>query len=80
MAVGGVGPAPIRVPKAEALLRGEAPNTEAFQAAGDCAARAADPVDDLYGSVEYKRHLVGLMTVKALHKAAERAKATSNGH
>lgn len=74
LSIGSVGPAPARVAGAEDLLRGEAPGDDLFAAAADQAAQAADPVNDHYGSVEYKRHLVRVLTARALTSAVARAK------
>lgn len=73
LAIGGVSPVPRRASEAEAALRGQQPGQEAFAAAADEARRAADPVDDLYGSADYKRHLVGVLTHRALEAAMDRA-------
>ena len=78
LAVCSVGPVPQRMAQAEALLRGAAPGEEVFRAAADLAARAADAMDDLYGSAEYKRHLVGVMAARALARAAARAHGQPN--
>jgi carbon-monoxide dehydrogenase medium subunit len=72
LAVGSVGPMPIRVKAAEDTLAGEPPDPAAFAAAAESAAQAVDPVDDIYGSADYKRHLVRILTDRALTKAARR--------
>lgn len=77
LAIGSVGPAPARVAGAEEVLRGERPSEDLFAAAADEAAQAADPVNDHYGSVEYKRHLVRVLTARALNNAAARSKETN---
>lgn len=66
IAVGSVGPVPIRVPKAEEALEGEKPGDAVFAAAAEEAYQAADPVDDIYGSADYKRHLARVLTRRAL--------------
>src|SRR5690606_15789250 len=62
IAVGCVGPKPHRLPEAEERLKGAtAADFEAkLQEAAEAASAAVDPVDDLHGSAEYKRHLVGV--------------------
>jgi carbon-monoxide dehydrogenase medium subunit len=65
----------VRATDAEALLVGKPPSEEAFAAAADAAATAADPMADLRGSAEYKRHLARELTHRALRRAAERALA-----
>jgi CO/xanthine dehydrogenase FAD-binding subunit len=37
--------------------------------AGNALAQAADPVDDLEGSAEYKRHLIGVFLRRAFVQA-----------
>jgi carbon-monoxide dehydrogenase medium subunit len=73
LAVGSVGPTPLRSAGAEEALAGAVPGEGAFSHAGALAARAVSPVDDLYGSAEYKRHLVQVLAARALAAAAERA-------
>jgi carbon-monoxide dehydrogenase medium subunit len=44
-----------------------------FDRAGEMAAEDCDPVADQRGSVQYKRHLAGELTRRALRLAAARA-------
>jgi carbon-monoxide dehydrogenase medium subunit len=69
-----VGTTPIRAQKAEDALKGKKPDDAAIRTAAQLAAQAAEPTDDRRGSEEYKRALVKTLTVRALHKAVERAK------
>ncbi|WP_123028017.1 FAD binding domain-containing protein [Mycolicibacterium stellerae] len=55
------------------VLVGEAPTEEVFAEAGRRAAAACDPVSDMRGSAEYKRHLAGELTVRTLRTAVERS-------
>jgi carbon-monoxide dehydrogenase medium subunit len=74
LALGCVGPAPLRARSAEAVLRGERAGGEAFAAAGEAARRdVVDPPSNIHGSAEYRRHLVGVLTTRALAVAAARA-------
>lgn len=59
--VGAVGGRPCRVPTAEELLAAESPIQEVAAAAG----AAIEPIVDLDGDVEYKRHLVEVATKRA---------------
>ncbi|MDX1414949.1 MAG: FAD binding domain-containing protein [Candidatus Promineifilaceae bacterium] len=72
--VGSVGPAPFAAVQAAEILRGQRAAPALFEAAADAAAAAADPVDDIYGTAEYKRQLVRVLARRALHRAATRAK------
>jgi carbon-monoxide dehydrogenase medium subunit len=70
-ALAAAGPTTRAVPLED--LRGQEPSEEVYRAAGDLAARHADPMDDLRGSVEYKRHLAAELTRRALRRSVERA-------
>ncbi len=56
---------------ADALI-GRAPTEEVFAEAGRRAAQACEPVGDMRGSAEYKRHLASELTFRTLRAAAER--------
>lgn len=73
LAVGSVGPVPLCAGEAEESLRHLRPTVAAFKQAARLAALAVDPVDDLYGSAGYKRHLVSVLTARALAAAANNA-------
>ena len=73
VSVGCVNPKPTRLAEAEGLLRG-AVGKEFSARLGEtakAAAEAVDPVDDLHGSAEYKRHLVRVFVQKAAVAARE---------
>lgn len=55
------------------VLVGATPSEEVFAAAGALASAASAPVTDSRGNAEYKRHLAGELTVRALRSAVERA-------
>lgn len=57
---------------AQQVLRGREPSEELFEEAGRAAAAACSPVSDQRGSAEYKRHVAGVLTTRALRRAAER--------
>ncbi len=68
--VGSVSAVPTRSEQADGLLVGA--KTQVEKRLGDAAetlAKAADPVDDLEGSAEYKRHLIGVFLRRAFVKA-----------
>jgi carbon-monoxide dehydrogenase medium subunit len=77
LAVGSAGVVAARATAAEELLNGaSAAELEgAVERAGELAADAADPVEDANGSVEYKRHLVGVLTRRAVPTAIAEARA-----
>ena len=68
-----VGPTPIKVTAAEAYLAGKKADEAAFAEAGRLAGAAARPGADRRGSVEYKKEMARVLTVRALRKAAQRA-------
>jgi carbon-monoxide dehydrogenase medium subunit len=73
IALGAVGPTPIRAKRAEeAIVGGEIDN--ALEAAGRLAAEESQPTTDIEGSAEYKRRIVEPVTREALAKAIRRAK------
>ena len=75
IAIGSVGVVPVRAREAEALLTGlsaGALEPEALEAAGAAAARAAEPVEDANGSVEYKANLVGVLVRRTFVEALGR--------
>ncbi len=69
-----VGLTPIKATKAEAVLKGKAPDEATIKRAAELAAEASEPAADLRGSVEYKKDLVRVLTARALRKALERAR------
>jgi carbon-monoxide dehydrogenase medium subunit len=66
--LGGVAPAPVRVPEAEALLAGGVPGPELFAACGEAAAAVIDPPDDAAASGVYRRRLTRTLVTKALEQ------------
>jgi carbon-monoxide dehydrogenase medium subunit len=68
--VGSVSPVPAQSEKANALLAGaKAQVAKQLTEAAQALAEAADPVDDLEGSAEYKRHLIGVFLKRAFTQA-----------
>jgi len=70
--LGGVAPAPVRVPEAEAVLAGGTPGPELFDACGAAAAAAVDPPTDAAGSGAYRRRLTRTLVARALRQAWEK--------
>ena len=68
--VGSVSAVPTQSEKANQLLAGSRVDAEKrLPDAGQALADAADPVDDLEGSADYKRHLIGVFLRRAFLKA-----------
>jgi carbon-monoxide dehydrogenase medium subunit len=70
---GSVGPRPERIAAAEMLLRGQSPSPDLFAAVARAAHDAVDPTEDAFESTDYKRHLIRVLTTRALATAAGRA-------
>jgi carbon-monoxide dehydrogenase medium subunit len=73
LALSAVGPVTVHVTRADELLRGKTPSDDLFEQAGELAAEDCTPVADGRGPVDYKRHLAGVLTKRALRRAAARA-------
>jgi carbon-monoxide dehydrogenase medium subunit len=73
IALSAVGPTTIHLGRAEELLRGSSPSEELFEQAGAIASEDCSPVPDGRGPVDYKRHLAGVLTKRALRRACARA-------
>jgi aerobic carbon-monoxide dehydrogenase medium subunit len=73
VALAALGPTTIDVTRAEELLRGQVPTEELFEQAGAMAAEDCTPIPDGRGPADYKRHLAGVLTKRALRRAAARA-------
>jgi aerobic carbon-monoxide dehydrogenase medium subunit len=73
LALSAVGPITVHVSRAEDLLSGRRPSEELFAEAGEIAAEDCSPFADGRGPVDYKRHLAGVLTGRALRRAAARA-------
>ena len=73
IALSAVGPTTVEVTRAEELLRGKVPSDDLFAEAGEIASEDCAPVSDGRGPADYKRHLAGVLTKRALRRAAARA-------
>ena len=72
IALSAVGLTTIHLTRAEELLRGQAPSEELFAQAGEIASEDCSPSADGRGPVDYKRHLAGVLTQRALRRSAAR--------
>ncbi|HUK97877.1 MAG TPA: xanthine dehydrogenase family protein subunit M [Gaiellaceae bacterium] len=79
VALSAVGLTTIHLSRAEELLRGQAPSPELFAQAGEIASSDCSPTADGRGPVDYKRHLAGVLTTRALTRASERARSQGVG-
>ena len=83
LAVGGVGPMVMRLPKTESKLRGQIPTLELFEQASEIAREEVTPIGDVRGSAEYRRTLAANILTKFWHEAIantdEQHEPVSNG-
>jgi carbon-monoxide dehydrogenase medium subunit len=73
IALSAVGLTTIHLTRAEELLRGQEPSEELFAQAAEIASADCSPGADGRGPIDYKRHLAGVLTHRALRRAATRA-------
>jgi aerobic carbon-monoxide dehydrogenase medium subunit len=76
IALSAVNPTSLRSTRAEEALVGSPPSEDAFAEAAALAAEDCEPIGDLRGPADYKRHLARELTHRALRRAAERALAS----
>ena len=69
MATAGVGPTSIRLRDAETVFEQKGLSEDAITEAADKAKAEVDPVSDLNGSADYRRHLTGVLTSRAVLRA-----------
>ena len=74
VALASVAPTPVLAEGAGAALVGTSASDEAIAAAAEAARAAAKPISDMRGTAEYRTHLVGVLTTRALRNAIQRAK------
>ncbi len=73
IALSAVGMTTIHLTRAEELLTGKPPSEELFAEAGEIAAADCSPSADGRGPIDYKRHLAGVLTQRALRRSTARA-------
>jgi len=74
IALGAVGPAPMRAKKAEATLKGKKISDALLAKAGKVASEEASPTTDVEATEEYKRELVQVLVKRMGKEALERAR------
>jgi carbon-monoxide dehydrogenase medium subunit len=75
IALASVAPTPVRAPAAERSLEGQVVTPQAIERAATLAIEAARPISDQRGSVEFRKHLVRVLTRRTLTAALARASA-----
>ena len=74
IALASVAPTPLFVREAGDALIGHPVNEESIAAAGEIARKSAEPITDMRGTSEYRRHLCAVLTRRALDAAVKRAR------
>jgi carbon-monoxide dehydrogenase medium subunit len=75
IALAAVAPKPLLVKAAGDYLIGQQISPETIKRASELAQEAVNPIQDMRGTVEQRRHLVGVLTRRALQNALQRAKS-----
>jgi carbon-monoxide dehydrogenase medium subunit len=73
VALGGVGLTPLRASGAEKVLEGQPLEDQLIGEAQRCVEKDCEPFADIRGTVEFKRHLAGVLFRRALKIAVDRA-------
>jgi len=73
IALTGVGPTALRADEAESLLVGRSLDANLIRRAAEAVREAISPETDLHASADYRRHLAGVLTGRALAAAWRRA-------
>jgi CO/xanthine dehydrogenase FAD-binding subunit len=75
--LGAVGPTAILAAEASKALIGKKLDDASIAEAARLAIAVATPIDDMRGTAEFRRHVVGVLTRRVVGKAAERARVAS---
>ncbi len=74
IALFGVGGRPVRVPRAEGMLRGKALDQKTLLEIARSVSDELDPDSDVHASAEYRKEIGGVLTRRALERALRRAR------
>jgi len=75
LATAGTGPVPVRLRAAEEILERDGLSDAAIEAASRRASELVSPDSDIHASADYRRHLTGVLTKRALKRALGVARA-----
>jgi carbon-monoxide dehydrogenase medium subunit len=74
IALAAVAPTPVLATRAAGALVDRELNEDAFEDAARLATEVINPIDDMRGSMDERRHLTYVLTKRALRGAVERAR------
>jgi len=74
LAIGGAGPAPVRMREVEQALVGQSASAEVFRSAAQACA-SIDAIGDVHAPAEYRQEVAAVLARRALARAHERASA-----
>jgi len=72
--LGGVASTPIRVKKAEELVRGKVIDDSLIKEAAVAASEGVDPIQDVRASAQYRKEMIEVLVVRGVQQAIKRAK------
>lgn len=75
IALGSVGDRPVRARSAERQAVGRPPGADTYAALADATVLGLEPVSNLHGSADFRRHLAGVVTRRALTAAVADARS-----
>jgi carbon-monoxide dehydrogenase medium subunit len=73
LATSGAGPVPVRLRDAERILERDGFADAAIEAASRRASELVEPDSDIHASADYRRHLTGVLTGRAIRRALAKA-------
>ena len=74
LATAGAGPVPVRLRAAEEILERDGLGESAIEAAAARAAELVQPDSDVHASADYRRHLTGVLTARAIRTSLARSR------
>jgi len=75
IALGAVAATPLRIRKAEEMLRGEKPRDTLLKEVADCVSKEIKPINDMRSSAAYRRTLSQILVERALKKVVTKLSA-----
>src|SRR4029077_4522251 len=75
LATSGTGPVPIRLRDAERILERDGLGDTPIEPAARRASELVEPDSDIHASADYRRHLTGVLTGRAIKRALTKAGA-----